>query len=154
MLHDHLADVAAFDLGLQVLLQLVLDRRDDRLDLLGADGALPAGLLQADLDLVAVERLAGAVLLDDLDRRWLDALVGGETLAAARTLPPPADREAILAGAASRSPDRCRYGKRGISWRNLFVTLHYTGARGEGRGQGWKEEGRRERGDGRGENDE
>ena len=59
LLHHDLADVAAGDFEFKTPLQLVLHGGDDRFELGVADGALPAGLFQAALDLRAVERFAG-----------------------------------------------------------------------------------------------
>ena len=66
MLHDQLAQIRGFDFGLGLGVDVVFDRQDDLLDLLVADRPLPAGLFQALLDLLTLERGAGPSFLTTL----------------------------------------------------------------------------------------
>src|SRR5450830_1322301 len=81
-----------------------LSRRESRLDLvadglerLRLDGTLLTGFHEAAEQLVAVERLAPAVLLHDEKGDLLDGLVGREAALAGVALPPPADRRSFAA---------------------------------------------------------
>src|SRR6266481_7924316 len=57
---------------------------------------LLAGLAQPPQDLVAIVRLARAVLLDHRERDLVDALVGGEAAAARQAFPSTTDHQAVL----------------------------------------------------------
>src|SRR5262245_31003760 len=98
--HDALSDFLRRDLLLAQLDDLAFDPVDGLLYLLHGDRPLFASLLDAADDLFAVEGLAAAVLLDDQGQELLDALVGGETLAAGVALAAAADRLAVLGVAA------------------------------------------------------
>src|SRR5262249_30699466 len=91
-LHDPLADRARGDLPLRVVLHHLLDLVDDRREGLRRHRALLAGAVEPGHELLAVERLPPAVLLDDEVRDLLDPLVRGEPAAAGEALPAPADR--------------------------------------------------------------
>src|SRR5262249_445468 len=82
------------------------DFADDPLDLLLAHRALVTRLLESRTDLLAVERHPRAVLLDDLERRLFDLLVGREppTAFPVQTFPPTPDHK-LFAGA--RVDDFC-----------------------------------------------
>ena len=69
---------------------------DERLDLLRRDRPLLAGARDALDDLLAVERLAAAVLLHDVRQDLLDALVGREPPGAPEALAPAAGRLPVL----------------------------------------------------------
>ncbi len=97
LLHGQLADRSALDLGLEIRRDVILHLRDQAFDLGVANGPLPTGLLQALLELLPVEGHAGAVLLDHLDRRPLDILVGGEPPLTPVALATPADGQPIVA---------------------------------------------------------
>src|SRR5205807_1058775 len=85
------------------LLQAALDPVDDRLDLLGGDGSLLAGELDAGDHLLPIEVLAAAVLLHHHGQDLLDPLVGGEAALAAEAFAPPPDHRALV-GEARRRP--------------------------------------------------
>ncbi len=108
--HYQFANLAAFDLGLRVAFQFVLDLSDDPLELGIADRPLPAGQLQAALDLGGIEGLPCAVFLDNFDGRALDPLVGSVAEAAVRALTAAADGKPVMAG-ANRSRGRCLHGR-------------------------------------------
>src|SRR5258707_11531008 len=95
-LHDQLADHVARDVGFARAFELAHQRIDDALDAVGLDRALA----QRDVDragqLVAVERLALRVLLDDRQLTQLHSLEGREAGAATDAEPPAPDRAAIL----------------------------------------------------------
>lgn len=95
--HHQFSHLPALHFALVLLIDFVLDRRGGRLDLAAADGPLPAGSFEAAFDLFAVEGDAGAVFLDDFDRRFFGPLVGRETPTATGTLAPAADRQPVLA---------------------------------------------------------
>src|SRR5437867_98214 len=74
-----LSDAGRADLALGALLQHLLDLVGHLLERGGRDGPLLARLAKPSQDLVAVVRLARAVLLDHHVRNLVDALVGRET---------------------------------------------------------------------------
>ena len=94
--HDHFPDLDAGNLPLQGALQLLLDLIGDVLDGLGADRPLFAGLHETADDLRPVEALTAPVPLDHQKGQTLHDLIGGESLAAAETLPPAADGGALF----------------------------------------------------------
>src|SRR5687768_11911997 len=77
VLHDQLPHVAAFDLGIEVRIDLVLHLGHDRLDLIAGDRPLPAGFFQPLFDLGPLEGDPRAVLLDYLHVQLIDLLVRG-----------------------------------------------------------------------------
>src|SRR4051812_39541296 len=83
---DFLAKVAGVNVG--------FDFADDRFDLLVADWAFVASLFEATAELGRVERLAGLVLLDDLERALLDLLDGRNAALAVAADPPTTGGEA------------------------------------------------------------
>src|SRR4051812_11049546 len=95
-IHHGLADLACIDL-IPAGFELALDRGDEPVEALGRNIALAAGDREGPGQLLAVERLALAVLLDHRQVAQLDALKGRETRAAGFALAPPANRCAILA---------------------------------------------------------
>src|SRR3546814_18673232 len=81
-------------------LELTLNARDWLFDLYRADRAFAArGRDRAD-ELVALERLAAVVALQDHEIAKLDALEGGEARRARLAHAPPPDRRPVLGGAA------------------------------------------------------
>ncbi len=103
-LHDELADGAGGALALGRVDDEGFGLVDDVLHLGGGDVALLAGVQQAGEDLLAVEFLAAAVLLDDHVGDFVDALVGGEALVAALALAAAADGVGFLAFAGVDDP--------------------------------------------------
>src|SRR5512135_2941909 len=95
--HDQLTDLGDTDLLVGPLLEEGLDLLDDLLELADLDGPLLAGLHHAPEELLAVEGLAGAVLLDDHVGDLFDLLVGREPSLAGEALPAPPDGQAFLA---------------------------------------------------------
>src|SRR5262249_42770779 len=71
-----------------------LDTADDGIDLLVAHRALVAGAEQAATQFLAIELLARLVLLDYLERRFLDLLDGERAALAGAADAPPPDGEA------------------------------------------------------------
>src|SRR5207248_6090800 len=92
LVHDQLADLAGWDLDLAPGPQLGLDLVDDALHRTGRYVPLGGGLHQAAEQLLAVEVLPAAVLLDHIEGNRLDPLVGGEALGALEALAPAPDR--------------------------------------------------------------
>src|ERR1043165_681860 len=88
--HDHLADLRRRALALRRLLHVLLDGVDDAVELRGRDGPLLAGPKESGHHLVAVERLAPPVLLDDHVGDFVNALVGRD---------PPLTFQALAAAA-------------------------------------------------------
>src|SRR5690348_11517513 len=95
--HNHLADDARLDLGLPQLVQFRLDLLDDGFELADGNGPLLAGVLQAGLNLLALEWLAPAVALDHHQLRQHDALDRAEALEAVLAAAPAADGAALIA---------------------------------------------------------
>ena len=81
-----------------------LDLVHDRIEPGGRDGALLARLDQAGSELLAVEGLPPAVLLDDDVGDLFDRLVGGEATPAGRALASPADDLPFAALAGVHDP--------------------------------------------------
>ena len=81
--------------------EVLLDLIDDAVDVGHGDRALGAGDAEALQQLVAVERLAPAVALDD-QQRLRDLLVGREALTALLAFPAPPD--AVAGGAGVHDP--------------------------------------------------
>src|SRR2546427_2505127 len=94
--HHHLADHAARDLALAEREDALLDPVDRLVHVLGRHRPLVQRAHEAGADLLAVVGNAGAVGLDHHGHRELDALVGGEALAAGLALAPPARAVAVL----------------------------------------------------------
>src|SRR6185436_8530214 len=90
--HHELADRARGNLALGVVLHHLLDLVADRRERLRRHRALLARPMQADHELLPVERLAPAVFLDHEVRDLLDPLVRGEPPSAREALAPPPDR--------------------------------------------------------------
>src|ERR1043166_6792873 len=93
--HDHLADLRRRALPLRRLLHVLLDGVDDAVELRGRDGPFLAGAQQPGHHLVAVERLAPPVLLDDHVGDFVNALVGREPPLALQALAAAANRVAL-----------------------------------------------------------
>ena len=98
-LHEQVAEIFAVDFRIEVGVGVVFDGGDDGFQLLVADRTLPAGFAQADFDFFALERLAHAVFLDDVQHRFFDPFVRGEASAAMHAFPAATDGKAILPGA-------------------------------------------------------
>src|SRR5712671_4287418 len=94
--HHRLADEARGHFLFAELLEPTLDAVDDRLDLLGGDGPLLAGKLDAGDHFVAIEVLAAAVLLHHHREDLLHPFVGGEAPLAAQAFAPPPDHRALV----------------------------------------------------------
>lgn len=88
--HHQFAQHPRLDLALAGGAQLVLDVADGRFQALDADRTLLQGALHAGAQLVLVERLAAAVLLDQARHDQLGGLEGGEAFAAGQALAAPA----------------------------------------------------------------
>jgi hypothetical protein len=99
LFHNQFADVAGFNLAVETIVDLALDRRNCGLDLIVADRPLPAGLLQPSLDFRAVEGHSVAVFFDHLDRYFFDALERSIAAVTRQALAAAADRQAVLTGA-------------------------------------------------------
>src|SRR5262245_40264580 len=95
LLHHEVADDLARHLLVERLDALPLDAIGDRLDLLARDRALLAGAAHAVQDLLAVELLTLAGLLDDPQRRALRPLVGRVAPMTVGAHAPAANREPI-----------------------------------------------------------
>src|SRR5688572_27599196 len=119
-------DQRAHFLGAHLLLGPFLHRRFDaignRFDRRHADGTLLAGLEQPGDEFLALEPLAGAVLLDHHIRDLVDPLVAGEAAAAVETFATPADDLPFLALprvdnlVAEMAAERALHGWAGISF--------------------------------------
>src|SRR4029077_18632156 len=94
-LEDHLTDPPRCDLGRAALSDPCFELVDELLDLLGGQ-ALRGGLADSARELAAVELLAAAVALQDLDASGFAPFKGGEPLLAAVADAAPADRVAVL----------------------------------------------------------
>src|SRR5438132_6090727 len=121
-LEDHLADPLRRDLGESALAHRRLEVFDEPVDLVGVQG-LRARLLDRARELAAVELLAGAVPLQDLDARGLASLEGREPFLAPVADPPPANGRAVLrlarvddAGIGVRAR-RAAHGTQDMGWR-------------------------------------
>src|SRR5256885_11153548 len=90
--HDHLADLAAWDLHAAGAAELGLDVVDDGAQALRGDVALFGGFLQAVEELLGVEVLAAPVLLGDEEGHRLDALVSCKALPTLQALTAASDR--------------------------------------------------------------
>src|SRR5438270_10209962 len=95
-LHDKAADHIAGNVGLARTLQLPHQRVDDALDPIRLDRPLAQGDVDRAGELVAVERLALSVLLDDRQFAQLHAFEGREAGRAIRAEAPAPDRAAII----------------------------------------------------------
>src|SRR5262249_45173816 len=96
-LHQELADLVGGHLAVGALVDHRLHAIRHLFQRLHGHRPLLAGLEQAGQDLLAVEALAPAVLLHHEVGDLVDALVGGEALAAAQALAAAADDLALLA---------------------------------------------------------
>ena len=94
-LEHHLPDPARWDLGRPALPDASLELVDELVDLLGGQ-PFRRGLADRARELAAVELLAAAVALQDLDARGLAPLKGGEALLAPVADAPAADRVAVF----------------------------------------------------------
>lgn len=90
--HDDLAELAAFDFAVEMLIDVVFNGERGRFNLPRCYWALPAGPFEAALDFLPLERHARAIFLDDFDRSFFRALVRRKAPAAAHALTPPANR--------------------------------------------------------------
>ena len=108
-LHHDGADAGRRNLALLGIVEEGFDLVDDPVELDGRNGPLLAGLREAHAQLVAVEPLAPAVVLDDHVGDLLDRLVGGEPAAAGGALPPAPDHLALPA--LARIHDTVVYGR-------------------------------------------
>src|SRR5438034_1490838 len=94
-LEHHLADPPRRDLGRPALPDASLELVDEPVDLLGGQ-PFRCGLADRARELAAVELLAAAVALQDLDARGLAPLKGGEALLTPVADAPAADRVAVF----------------------------------------------------------
>src|SRR4029079_5827619 len=97
LFHDPRADVGRPHLAIRAILQLRLDAIRDPFELLHAHRALLARAHQAANQLLPLERLGPAVLLDHAVLDLLDVLAAGVALAAIEALAAAADAVALLA---------------------------------------------------------
>src|SRR5688500_1748314 len=97
LLHDDAPDLFCAHLLLGTLLERGLDPVGDTLDRTHADRPLLARFQQARNELLPLESLPAAILLDDHIGNLIDALVAGEPSAAAEALSPSPDDLAFLA---------------------------------------------------------
>src|SRR5205085_8381323 len=93
--HDGRADLAGRHLLVATRLHEALDVVHDLLELARRDGPLLARAAKAGQELGAVEELAALVLLHDVGRDFLEALVRGEAAGALSALAPAADGVAV-----------------------------------------------------------
>src|SRR5438105_10235953 len=91
-LHRHLTDEPARHLQLVLVTQLVLDVVDHHLQARRRDVALLGADEQAAKQLLPVELLAPAILLDNVEHGCIDTLIRGEPLGAAQALAAAANR--------------------------------------------------------------
>src|SRR5262249_28612192 len=91
MLHHDLSDHLGGDFRLAAALELTHDVGDHLLDALAVHRPLAQGDRHRAHELVAVERHAAAVALDDGQLAKLHALEGGEAEIAGHAHPPPTD---------------------------------------------------------------
>src|ERR1041385_2001783 len=96
-LHDARADVGRLDFAIGTVLQFGFDPIRDALELLDADRPLLAGAHQPADQLLPLERLGAAVLLDHAVLDLLDVLAARVPLAALEALAAAADAVAFLA---------------------------------------------------------
>src|SRR5690348_10794862 len=94
--HHQLADHVALDFGLARAFELTDDGIDRALDAFAFDRPLAQRDLDGARQLVALERFALVVLLDDGQFAQLHALERRETRGAIRAEPPPSDRGSIV----------------------------------------------------------
>src|ERR1700733_12389084 len=92
---DLFPDIPRRNLAVEVLINVRLDVANDRLDLTFAHRPLVACLFQAGPNLLAIERYAGAILLDDLERRLFDFLVRRESSLANQAFAAASDDEVL-----------------------------------------------------------
>src|SRR5262245_8501863 len=97
--HDEVADRLRPHLAVVPPEEVALDLGDDVVDHLDGHGPLLAGHAQAGPDLLAVERLAAAVLLDHVEDAFLELLLRGEPALAGEALPATPDDAAVTGGA-------------------------------------------------------
>src|SRR5690606_14882552 len=93
--HDHLAHHHRLDLTLTGSPPPVLDAPQRRLDLLDADRALFQRAQQTGAQLVLVEGLTTAILLDDTWQHQLGRFEGSEALLTGQAFPTPAHLRAV-----------------------------------------------------------
>src|SRR5207249_7633079 len=86
-LHQPLADSISRELLLRTFLEQVFHFVDHGFETAHRDGPLLAGLHQSGEELVAVERLPAAVLLDDHVRDLINPLIGRESPGAGEAFP-------------------------------------------------------------------
>ena len=96
MLHDEAADVLRGDFAVHRVADIALDLIDEVQDALHRDIALVTRPYDAVEDLVALEYLAAAIVLDDHERELLDDFVRREALAAGTALAAAAYRHAVI----------------------------------------------------------
>jgi hypothetical protein len=96
--HYDLTDTSAFDFSIELGQDFGFDRGDNALDAFSGDRAFPAGFIEPATDLLAVERFAHAILLDDLQRHFGDSFVGGESPLAREAFTPTPNGDTVFAG--------------------------------------------------------
>jgi hypothetical protein len=92
-----LTSLKSRDLAVEVGLDIDLDVGDQPLDLVGADRPFVTSFLDAEADLLAVERDPRTILFDDLQRRFFDFLPRRKPPVAAQALPAAADLKFLAA---------------------------------------------------------
>jgi len=117
--HDQSADELAGNLAIELVGDLVLDARDDLLQRVDGDRPFFAGPHQSGQDLAPLERLAGAVLLDHPDGRFLDPFVGGVAATAREAFAAAADGKSVGAGPGVDHAVVIRLAERALHGANL-----------------------------------
>ena len=94
--HDLRADASRGDLVVVVLVKLAEDFIDGSSNDIHGDFPLLAGFHEAAEELLAVDRLPGAIAFDDAEFSALDLLVGGEARSAIQALSTTANRRSVF----------------------------------------------------------
>ena len=102
--HKEFSEILGLDLGVDAVLDLVLNGSQDLFDLLVTDRPFSARDLQPAFQFVAVENFTGPIPFDDFDGRTFHSLIGRETFLAVLAFPAPADPESIIAGSGIDHP--------------------------------------------------
>ena len=97
LLHDHLADLLAVDLGASENIN-TLNNFDYRFfNRVGGDGAFPACSLDSLANLFRAKQLARVILFDNLNLKLANSFVSRKAFFAAGTHPPTANRQTVFA---------------------------------------------------------
>lgn len=99
LMHRELTDLSGGHFPVVFALEVTLDIVDELFNALYAEGPLLAGHHDALNELLALERLAPAVLLYDHEGHALDILIRRESPLALQALAPPPDARSVLRSA-------------------------------------------------------